>query len=101
MAAIRRLVYIAVALLFLLIAALLAYANPDPIAIDLGLARFENVSVTLVLACAFGLGWVFGLVCAGLALLRMLRERNRMRRDLRYAESERSALRALPLQDAN
>ena len=62
-----------------------------------GVAR----AVTLVLACAFGLGWVFGLVCAGLALLRMLRERNRMRRDLRYAESERSALRALPLQDAN
>lgn len=101
MAVIRRLAYIAVALLFLLIAALLAYANPEPMAIDVGIARFENVSVTLVLACAFGLGWVFGLICAGLAILRVLRDRNRMRRDLRYAESERSALRALPLQDAN
>ena len=101
MVAIRRLAYIAVALLFLLIAALLAYANPDPIAIDIGIARFEQVSVTLVLACAFGLGWIFGLICAGLALLRMLRDRKRLRRDLRYAESERSALRGLPLQDAN
>jgi putative copper export protein len=101
LAVIRRLAYIAVALLFLLIAALLAYANPEPMAIDVGIARFENVSVTLVLACAFGLGWVFGLICAGLAILRVLRDRNRMRRDLRYAESERSALRALPLQDAN
>jgi uncharacterized membrane protein YciS (DUF1049 family) len=101
LAAIRRLLYIAVALLFLLIAALLAYANPDPIAIDVGIARFENVSVTLVLACAFGLGWVFGLICVGLALLRVLRDRNRLRRDLRYAESELTGLRALPLQDAN
>jgi uncharacterized membrane protein YciS (DUF1049 family) len=100
-AAIRRLAYIAVALLFLMIAALLAYANPDPIAIDIGIARFERVSVTLVLACAFGLGWLFGLVCAGLALLRILRDRNRLRRDLRFAETELSGLRALPLQDAN
>jgi uncharacterized membrane protein YciS (DUF1049 family) len=100
-AAIRRFAYIAVALLFLMIAGLLAYANPDPIAIDIGIARFERVSVTLVLACAFGLGWVFGLVCAGLALLRILRDRNRLRRDLRFAEAEVSGLRALPLQDAN
>jgi hypothetical protein len=31
----------------------------------------------------------------------MLRDRNRLRRDLRYAESELTGLRALPLQDAN
>jgi uncharacterized integral membrane protein len=101
LAAIRRLTYIVVAVLFLSLAALFAYNNPEPIAIDIGIARFERVSVTVVLVCAFGLGWVFGLACAGVALWRMARHRNQLRRDLRFAEAELNGLRALPLQDAN
>lgn len=98
---IRRLTYIVVAVLFILTAVVLAYGNPQPITIDIGFARFDSVSVTVVLVCAFGLGWLFGLVCAGLALLRLVRERHRLRRDLRLAEAELGTLRALPLNDAN
>ena len=101
MATIRKLAYIVVAAFFVLVAALFAYGNPDPITIDIGLARLENVSMTVAFACAFGLGWLFGLACAGLALLRMMRERQRLRRDLRFAETELSTLRALPLHDAH
>ncbi|HEY5566897.1 MAG TPA: lipopolysaccharide assembly protein LapA domain-containing protein [Gammaproteobacteria bacterium] len=101
MATIRRLTYVVIAVLFILAALIFAYGNPDPISVDIGFARFENVSMTVAFVFAFGLGWLFGLVCAGLALLRMARERRDLRRDLRFAEAELSGLRALPLQDAN
>lgn len=97
----RKLSYVAVAILFLLAAAIFAYGNPDPIPIDLGFARFEAVPMTIAFTSAFGLGWIFGLACAAGALLRMAAERRRLRRDLRFAEAELSSLRALPLQDAN
>jgi uncharacterized integral membrane protein len=101
LATIRRLTYVVIAVLFILAAIIFAYGNPDPIAVDIGFARFENVSMTVAFVFAFGLGWLFGLVCAGAALLRMARERRDLRRDLRFAEAELSGLRALPLQDAN
>ena len=101
MATIRRLTYVLVAAFFVSVTAILAYGNPEPISIDIGIARFERVSVTLAFAFAFGLGWIFGLVCAGLALLRIVTERRQLRRDLRFAEAELSSLRALPLHDAN
>jgi uncharacterized membrane protein YciS (DUF1049 family) len=93
--------------LFLLIAAIVllaaafAYTNPGLITVDVGVARLEDVSMSLAFASAFGLGWLFGLACAALALLRMARERRRLRRDLRYAETELSTLRSLPLRDAD
>lgn len=101
MLTVRRVGLVAVALLFVLIAALFAYNNPDPIVVDTGFARFENVSLSAALAIAFATGWLFGLLCAGIALLRMAGERRRLRRDLRFAEAEISSLRNLPLQDAD
>jgi uncharacterized integral membrane protein len=98
---VRKLSYAAVAVLFLLAAAIFAYSNPEPIPVDVGFARFEAVPMTIAFACAFGLGWAFGLLCAGVALLRMAKDRRRLRRDLRFAEVELSTLRSLPLQDAN
>jgi uncharacterized integral membrane protein len=97
----RKLMYVVAAVLLVLAAVLFAYGNPDPISVDIGLVRFENVSMTVAFVCAFALGWVFGLVCAGVALLRMAGEKRQLRRDLRFAETELSSLRALPLHDAN
>jgi lipopolysaccharide assembly protein A len=101
LATLRRFAYILVAALFVVAAAVFAYVNPDPIAVDLGFARIDNVSMTLAFAFAFAFGWLFGLGCAALAMLRMSRERRRLRRELRFAEAELSSLRTLPLQDAN
>lgn len=98
---IRKFAVVIALVLLLLIAAVFSYANPGTLPIDIGFVRFESVPVTVAFAFAFAFGWLFGLVCAGLALLRMARERRQMRRDLRFAEAELSSLRSLPLNDAN
>ena len=97
----RRLTIAAIFIGFVLIAVLFAYSNQEPIAVDVGFRRFENVSLTVALVCAFALGAVFGTLCAGLTMLKMLRERRQLRRELRMAEAELSGLRSLPLQDAS
>jgi lipopolysaccharide assembly protein A len=101
LATLRKLLYSAIAIMLVLAAVLFAYGNPDPISVDIGLIRFESVSMTVAFVCAFALGWLFGLVCAAVALLRMAGEKRQLRRDLRFAEAELSSLRALPLHDAN
>jgi uncharacterized integral membrane protein len=101
LATLRRLTYIVIAVLLALIAAILSYGNPEPIAVDIGFIRFDRVSLTVAFTCAVGLGWLFGLACAGLALLRMAGEKRQLQRELRFAETELSSLRALPLHDAN
>jgi lipopolysaccharide assembly protein A len=97
----RRLVLFATFALFVLAAAMFSYGNPGRISVDVGLFRLESVSMTVAFAGAFAFGTVFGLCCAGLAMLRMAREKRQLRRDLRYAEAELSTLRSMPLQDAN
>lgn len=101
MATLRKTLFGILLILFVLIAIVFAYGNPEPIVIDIGFARLEGVSMTLAFAVAFALGWLFGLVSAWVALLRMAAERRRLRLDLKYAETELSSLRSGPLQDAD
>jgi putative membrane protein len=98
---VRKLLYVVGLVLLVCVAGVFAYNNPDPIAIDLGVVRFENVSLALVVACAFGIGWLFGLAAAGVALFRMANDRRRAQRELRMAELEVNSLRSLPMHDAN
>lgn len=97
----QRIGYIVLLLLFLLVAAVFAFANPAPISVDVGFTRFEQVSMSLAFTVTFALGWVFGLLSVAIGLLRMLRERARLRRELRLAEAELRSLRSLPLDDAD
>jgi len=97
----RKAVMGIVVLAFVVVAAVFAYSNPEPISLDVGIARFESVSMALVFACTFALGWIFGLITAGIAMIRMAGERQKLKRDLRFAEAEISTLRSLPMQDAN
>ena len=99
MVTIRKFAVVAALVALVLIAAVFSFANPSTLPIDIGFMRFESVPVTIALAFAFG--WLFGIGCAGLALLRMARERRQIRRDLRFAEAELSSLRSMPLNDAN
>jgi hypothetical protein len=89
----RRLVFAAVLIVLMLLTGVFAYSNPQPIAIDIGLTRFEDVSMALAFAITLALGWLFGLVSAGLALWRSEGEKRRLKQDLKYAEAE---LRARP-----
>ncbi len=101
MSILRKVAVAVVLLAFVLVATVFAYSNPDPIAVDVGFTRFEEVSMALAFACVFALGWVFGLISVGVAVLRMARERQKLKRDLRFAEAEISTLRSLPMQDAH
>jgi putative membrane protein len=98
---VRKLLFGLVLLVFVLLAGVFAYNNPDTIAVDVGFVRLEGVSMVAAFGVVFVLGWVFGLLSAGLALLRMAGERHRLRRDLKFAETELSSLRSLPMRDAN
>jgi uncharacterized membrane protein YciS (DUF1049 family) len=97
----RRVVWGSFVLAFVLWAAVLAFSNPTPVAIDIGLIRFERVSLTVALAITFALGWLFGMLSAGAALLRNAAEKRRLRKELQYAEAEISTLQALKTQDAH
>lgn len=101
MTTVRKTIIVISILLIVMIAAVFSYSNPEPITVDIGLVRVEEVSMAVAFAVCFALGWVFGLICAGVALIRMAGERRRLRRQLRLAETEISSLRSLPLQDAN
>jgi uncharacterized membrane protein YciS (DUF1049 family) len=97
----RRIAFVLALVAFMLAAAVFAYSNPQPISVDVGFARFEQVSMAGAFAVVFGCGWLFGLLSAGLALWRTAGEKRRLRRDLRYAEAELSSVRALPVDDAH
>jgi uncharacterized integral membrane protein len=99
--ALRRLIVVAIAILFLLIAAVLAYVNPDPIALDIGLMRFDEVSLSLVLVAAFAAGAIFGGAVLSLTLLNHYRERRGLRRHLKRAERELQTTRSLLSTDAD
>ncbi len=101
MTLLRKALYLAVLVVLVCVAAVFAYNNPDPISLDIGLARFENISLTLALAGAFAVGWLFGLAAAAYALVRMAAEKRRIRRELQSAETEVASLRSLPMNDAN
>ena len=63
--------------------------------------QLEGVSMALAFTVVFACGWLFGIVSAALTLLQSARERRRLKKDLTYAESELTALRRLPADDAH
>ena len=99
--ALRRLAIILIAVVFVLIAAVFAYGNQEPIDIDIGIMRLEQVSLTVVLAVTFVLGACFGALFSVGAMLRHIRERSLLRRELRRSETELKNLRSLSLPDAD
>jgi hypothetical protein len=84
----RRLLFVAVLLLLMLMTGVFAYSNPAPIDVDVGFLRFEQVSMAVAFAIVLAIGWLLGLVSAGIALWRSAGEKRRLRQDLKYAEAE-------------
>jgi len=89
----RRLAFAAVLIFLLLAVGVFAYSNPEPIDIDVGLARFEQVPMAVAFALVLAAGWLFGVLSAALALMRSAGEKRRLKNDLKHAEAE---LRARP-----
>jgi protein-S-isoprenylcysteine O-methyltransferase Ste14 len=84
----RRLVFVAVLLVLMLMMGVFAYSNPEPIDIDVGVLRFEQVSMAAAFAIVLALGWLLGLLSAGISLWRSAGEKRRLKQDLQYAEAE-------------
>jgi uncharacterized integral membrane protein len=99
--ALRRLVIVMIAVIFVLIAAVLAYGNQTPISLDIGFIRLDDVSLTITLALTFCAGALFGGLICTVTLLKQFRERHSLRRKLRDAESELETLRRHSLPDAD
>ena len=93
MLTVRRLVFATVLILLMLLTGVFAYSNPQPIDVDIGFMRFEQVSMAIAFAVALALGWLLGVLSAGLTLWRSAGEKRRLKQDLKYAEAE---LRARP-----
>ena len=74
--------------------------NTGMVDIDLAFAEV-NTSIPLAFTVTFALGWLFGILCLGFYVLKLLNERRVLRRTLRMSESEVSSLRNLPLSDAD
>jgi uncharacterized membrane protein YciS (DUF1049 family) len=96
----RRLFLFFIIILALAVTAMFAAINPGTVTVDLAFRAFETQKA-LAFTVAFGLGWGFGILCAGLALLKSTADRRRLKRGLKLAESEVSALRSMPMQDAD
>ena len=84
----------------LLLATVFAALNPGLIKLDLAFQEVE-VPQSLALTVAFGAGWLFGLLCAGIMLIRSISERRQLRKSLRLAEAEVRTLRSMLIQDAD
>ena len=96
----RNLLVFAVVVALLALGTVLAALNPGQIVLDLAFTEIE-MPKSLALSLVFGAGWVFGLVCAAVVLLKCFHERRKLRRALRLAETEVHALRSMPIQDAD
>jgi uncharacterized membrane protein YciS (DUF1049 family) len=92
----RRLAFVAVLLVLVLMTGVFAYSNPQPIDVDVGVARFEQVSMAAAFAIVLALGWLLGLLSAGIALWRSAGEKRRLRQDLQFAEAERRTRQSSP-----
>jgi hypothetical protein len=88
MVTLRRLVFVAVLLVLMLLTGVFAYSNPQPIDVDVGVTRFEQVSMAAAFAVVLAIGWLLGLLSAGIALWRSAGEKRRLKQDLQYAEAE-------------
>jgi hypothetical protein len=85
---VRRLVFAAVLLALMLLTGVFAYVNPQPIDVDIAVTRFERIPMALAFAVTLTLGWLLGVLSAGLALWRSSGARRRLEQDLKFAEAE-------------
>ncbi|HLT90796.1 MAG TPA: LapA family protein [Woeseiaceae bacterium] len=96
----KRIGFIVLALVILLAMVVFTRLNPGMLEIDLAFGRVR-ASIPLAFTVAFAAGWLFGLLCSAVAVVRLVNERRQLRKLLRSSESELSTLRNRPLSDAD
>jgi uncharacterized membrane protein YciS (DUF1049 family) len=92
-------VFLLIAIIFVAMI-LFTRINPGQVRVDLAFAVVEP-SIPMAFSVTFIAGWLFGLLCTVVFILRLMNERRRLRTALRSTESEVSSLRNLPIDDAD
>lgn len=96
----RYILYIITILITFLIAVVFAASNPGSMELDFAFAQVE-MQKSLALIGFLGIGWLLGMFCAGLMMLKGITERRQLRKSLSLAEAEVKSLRSMPMQDAD
>ena len=96
----KRIALVAVILAVFVLMIWFTSINPGNMTIDLAFATVQP-TIPLALAVTFVFGWVFGILCASVYVLKLLNERRRLRTSVRSIETEVSSLRNLPIADAD
>jgi len=95
---IRNILIFALVLAAMALAVVFAALNPGTVTIDLAFFSVE-IQKSLAFILAFGIGTLFGMLCALLLLLKLMNDRRRLRRSLKLAEAEVRSLRTIPDND--
>jgi lipopolysaccharide assembly protein A len=96
---IRNMLILFVVISAMALAVVFAALNPGLVQLDLAFFEVE-LQKSLAFVLAFGVGALFGMVCALLMLLKLLNDRRSLRKALKLAEAEVISLREIPLNDA-
>lgn len=97
---IRTFIFVLLLVVFAVIAATFASVNQGPI--DLDLLLFEvKVEKSLALVLTLAVGWILGALSATLLVLKLMRDRRKLRKQARLAEAEADNLRSMPLRNGS
>lgn len=95
---VRTLLFVVLLAVIFLLAAVFAYLNPGAVTLNLAVGEFE-LPKSQAFAITLAVGWLLGAASATLLVVKLMRDRARLRRQVRQAESEADNLRSLPLRD--
>ncbi|MDH3647875.1 MAG: lipopolysaccharide assembly protein LapA domain-containing protein [Gammaproteobacteria bacterium] len=95
---IRTLIFVVLLIIVVLLAAVFAWLNPGSVQLNLAFAEVD-LEKSQAFALTLAVGWIFGALSATVLVLKLLRERRRLRKEARLAEAEADNLRSLPLRD--
>ncbi|ANO51459.1 lipopolysaccharide assembly protein LapA domain-containing protein [Woeseia oceani] len=96
----KKIAVIFVVLIIIAVMVVFTDRNPGQLPLDLAFGVVEP-SIVLAISLTFVAGWVFGLLCTCLFIMRLVNDRRRLRSALRQTESEVSRLRNMPIADAD
>lgn len=94
----RNIIITVLAIVALLVAAMFAWYNPQPVELDLGATVVEAPLAYIVIA-GLALGWLLGMLSALGWIIRLASRNRRERRATRLAETELESLRKLSADD--
>lgn len=97
---IRTIIFVLLLIIVAVLAAVFASENPGKVVLNLVFGSVElEKSQAFVLTLA--IGWLLGALSATVLVLKLMRDRRKLRKQARLAEAEADNLRSMPLRDGS